>query len=78
LQFFPHTDATSEAHAPSQAMLQQNGSTPQIAAVQLGFTGGLSQPAVSGPPGLQRVWEQAPALSAQVRLEQTLRTSETH
>lgn len=77
LQFMPHND-TSPTQAPSQELLQQNGSTAQIVDTQLGLIGGLSHPADRAVPKLHSVCEHAPALSAQVRLPQMVRTSLTH
>ena len=66
--------ATSPTQTLSQAVVQQNGSAPQIDATQFALV--LSHMFTSAAPGVHSGWPQAPSASVQVRLLHTVRTSE--
>src|SRR5262245_25296112 len=69
LQFFPATLLSSPTQIPSQLVLQQNGSAPQIALT----VACVSQPEVSWAPASQSACAQLPVLQA--TLPATLKTS---
>src|SRR5215470_7534820 len=66
--------ATSPTQMLSQAVVQQNGSAPQIDTTQFALV--LSHMLTSAAPGVHSGWLQVPSDSVQVRLLHTVRTSE--